>query len=190
MYQKHPEVSLDLKLPKYDVESLLLGIRGDIAGLEAAEDIRHVILEDIELALIYFKERNIISLVNCLAVLSDELQTRLVLMPNRSCPALEKILRGVHQLQQILIKLPLTIAGPAGATGATGPTGPAGPVGNAGSPGPAGPIGATGPARTTTVMTSSCPATAYPIPRQTTPQAVFFDFSTHVVAGCRPNWKR
>jgi hypothetical protein len=163
-----------LKSSKHNTESLLLEIQGEITSLNVGDDFRNSLVEDMELAIECFKEKNILSVLNCLAVLVGKLQTQVILSCYHSSVC-EKLLLSIHRLQQILIKLPVCIDGPTGATGATGP---------AGTPGAMGPTGATGPngpAGTTIITTNSSPVSRIPIPKGSV-KSEFFDFSTHVVA--------
>jgi hypothetical protein len=163
-----------LKSSKFNIESLLLEIHGEISSLNVEEGFRDILLEDIELAVECFKEKNILSVLNCLGVLVGKLQTHVIL----SCchySVIEKLLISIHRLQQILIKLPVCIVGPTGPTGATGATGPIGPMGPTGATGP------TGPGGTTTIITSSSPVSGFPIANKASAKSGFFDFSTHVV---------
>ena len=142
---------------KHKIERLLLEIRDEITGLNVEEEFRGAILEDIELALECFKEKNTLSVLNCLAVLVGKLQTYLILA-RCHYSVLEKVLTSIHCLQQILIKLPICIIGP---TGPCGPAGPPGPSGPPGIPGPSGPPGTGG---TTTIITCSYPVSCFSNP--------------------------
>jgi hypothetical protein len=167
-----------LKLSKFNIESLLFEIRAGISSLDVAEDFKHSLSADIELANLCFKEKNILSVLNCLGVLSSKLQTHVILSRCRYS-VIEKSLLDIHHLQQLLIRLPLGICGP------TGPTGPAG------TPGPIGPPGATGPAGTTTIVTtSSAPIARLPIPQQAAAKSGYFDFTTHIITYCNSYRKR
>jgi hypothetical protein len=166
-----------LKSSKLNIENLLLEIHGEITSLNVEESFRHILLEDIELAVECFKEKNILSVLNCLGVLVVQLQTH-VILSRCHYSVIEKLLISIHHLQQILIRLPVCIygpTGPTGATGATGPTGPPGPMGPAGATGPSGPAG------TTTIITSSSPVSCFSIPNKASAKSGYFDFSTHVV---------
>ena len=165
------------------IESLLLEIHDEITSLNVEEDFKHTILEDIELAVECFKEKNILSVLNCLAVLVDKLQTFMILS-RCHYSGIEKLLMRMHCLQQILIRLPVCIIGPTGATGPAGITGPMGPMGPTGATGP------TGLGGTTIVTTSSSPVSCLPIPKKTSAKPSFFDFSTHVVTYCNSCKKR
>ena len=150
---------------KHTIETLLTEIHGEIAGLKVDEDFKELLLEDSELSILCFAEKNILSVLNCLTALVDTLHTHLILASSPD-PVIKKLLFSIHHLQQMLIRLPVCIVGPTGAMGATGPAGTCGPVG------PIGPTGATGPAgtsKTTTVITSCYPVSGYPIPKQTFP---------------------
>jgi hypothetical protein len=190
-----------LKPSKLNVESLLLEIHGQIAGLDADEDFKQILLEDIDLATLCFKEKNILSVLNCLGVLAGQLQSRVILsqghylkstlvpafLPGQSQagtgptgaefeaqvedrPVTEKLLLCIHRLQQILIKLPVSMIGP---TGATGPAGPMGPS------------GATGPGGTTIISTSS-----YPVPQSVAVKSGYIDYGTHIVTYGNPRRKK
>jgi hypothetical protein len=186
-----------LKASKFNSESLLLEIQGEIAQLNVEEDFRQLLLEDIELAALYFKERNTLSVLNCLAILAEKLQSH-VILARCHYSVVEKLLTGVHRLQRILIKLPICIIGPTGPTGATGATGPTGPMGPVGANGMTGP---TGPAGTTTITTSSYPVSGFPIPEKTPVPCLpmsekapvksgYFDSRIHVVIYCNPRKRR
>jgi hypothetical protein len=175
-----------LKSAKHKIESLLLEIQGEILSLNVEEDFRHILVEDIELAVACFKEKNILSIINCLAVLVGKLQTYCIF----SCcqhAEIEKLLICIHRLQQILIRLPVCIIGPTGATGATGPGGSHGHTGPIGATGATGPSGATG---TTTVTTCTLPVSCFPIPKTVPAKPRFFDSSIHVVMCCASCQKR
>ncbi len=146
---------------KHDIEAILLEIRAEIAALNIVEEFRCILLEDIELAIECFKEKNILCVINSLAVLVGKLQTHLIFSRCHD-REVEKLLIDIHLLQQVLIRLPICIigpTGPAGATGATGPAGATGPEGK-GEVGATGPTGATGPAGVTGATGAMGPAGA------------------------------
>lgn len=167
--------------PSKHIESLLLEIHGEITGLNVEEDFRGILLEDIELACECFKEKNILCVINCLAVLADKLQTYLIFS---RCyhQDIKKLLIEIHHLQQILIKLPVCIKGTTGTTGATGPCGPAG---TPGPMGPMGPTGATGLPGTATIIMNSTPVSCYPITQKTPVKFGCFDSSIHMQTFCK-----
>ena len=158
---------------KHDIEAILLEIRAEIAALNIVEEFRCILLEDIELAIECFKEKNILCVINSLAVLVGKLQTHLIFSRCHD-REVEKLLIDIHLLQQVLIRLPICIIGPTGPAGATGATGPAGTTGAIGATGPAGatgpegkgeigatgPTGATGPAGVTGATGAMGPAGA------------------------------
>lgn len=194
MKQKDSGVNV-LKHSKFNVENLLQEIRAEITCLNVAEDFRDVILEDIELAILYFKEKNIISLANCLAVLVAQLQTQVILSRCRGS-LMAKLLPDIHRLQQILMKLPVSVGGPVD-TAAAGATDPAIAAETAEMPEVAGPGGASGTTRptitagTTRVLTTSYPASRYPIQYPTTAsQTSFFDDGTHIIINCHSRRRR
>ena len=157
------------------MERLLLEIHGGITSLNVEEDFRQILLEDIELAALCFKEKNILSVLNCLGVLVGKLQTH-VILSRCHYSVIEELLLSIHRLQQILVKLPVSIIGPAGATGP------------AGIPGP---MGATGPTGTTAIITtSSSPVSCVPILKEVSAKPGYFDFSTHIVTYCNSYRKR
>ncbi len=177
-----------MKTYKFNIENSLLGIRGEIAGLNVAEDLRNSLLEDIDLAIESFKEKNILSTLNCLAVLTVKLQTHVILARCRYS-LMEKLLPDIHDLQQTLIKLPVCATGPTGPVGATGATGATGAAGLVGIPGaeymgPVSPAGTTPEGRTTTVVTSSYPVPDISITEKVSVKPIFIDYSTYVVIYC------
>lgn len=167
-----------MKSSRRNIESLLLEIHGEITSLNVEEDFKQTILKDIELAVECFKEKNILSVLNCLAVLTGKLQTY-VIFSRCHHSEIEKLLIHIHCAQQILIKLPVCIIGPSGPTGPTGPAGPMGPMGPTGATGP------TGPAGTTVITTSSSPGPCFPIPKKTAVKSGFIDLDTYIVVYCK-----
>lgn len=159
-----------MKSSKRNIERLLREIHSAITSLNVEEDFRHTILRDIELAVEFFKEKNILSVLNCLAVLVGKLQTYVIFLRCHHSE-IEKLLIRIHHVQQILIKLPVC---------AIGPTGPTGPAGTPGPMGPMGPTGPTGPSGTTTIITSSSPGPCFPIPKKTSAKSGI-DLDTHVI---------
>lgn len=178
-----------MKLLKRTIENRLIEIRSEITSLNVVEDFRETLLEDIELAVECFKEKNILGVLNCLGVLADKLQTHVILSCCRYS-VIEKLLLSIHCLQQILIKLPVSIIGPTGATGATGPTGPVGATGCMGPMGPTGAMGPPGSVGITSIITSSCPVPCSPIPEIASPQPRTIDFSSHMVIYSKHKKKR
>ncbi len=169
-----------MKPLKHTIESRLLEIHDQIAILDVAEGFRETLSEDIELATECFKGKNILGVLNCLGVLAGKLHTYVIL----SCchySVIKKLLLSIHCLQQILIKLPVTIIGPTGATGATGPTGPVGATGCIGPMGPTGATGSPGSAGITSIITSSFPVTCSPIPEIASVKPCTIDYSSHML---------
>jgi hypothetical protein len=163
-----------LKSVKHNIESLLYEVRDAIISLNVEESLGRFLLEDIELAGECFKEKNILSVNNCLAALVGKLQTY-VLFTHGQHPEIERLLISIHHLQQSLIRLPVCIIGP---TGATGPAGPAGPIGLMGATGPA---GSQASGRTTTFIASSYPAYGLPITKTTGVEPSVVDLRSHIV---------
>lgn len=163
---------------KHNIEGLLLEIRDQILNLNVEEDFKQILLEDIELAIHCFKEKNILCVINCLGVLVGKLQTYLIIS-TCSPSVIEKLLVCIHHLQQILIKLPICMTGPSGPPGPPGPMGPAGPVG---------PMGPTGPAGTTTTITtlSSCFKTS----KKSHAKHCSFDSCIYVALPCKHRGKK
>jgi hypothetical protein len=177
---------------KHDIKQLLLEIHAGIPGLNVEESFRHILLEDIELAITCFKEKNILSVLNSLAVLAGKLQTYVIFS---RCHHLEikKLLVTIHCLQQILIRLPICIIGPMGPTGPMGPMGPVGPKGPTGAtgstclPGLVEPIEQAGTAMT---ISSSYPVSRFEIPEKAPIKPVSIDYNTYVVTYCNPFQKK
>lgn len=128
-------------------------IQEKMLNLKIDEDFKKNILEDIELARMYFHQDNIVGIINALTVSVSKLQTHLHTAPDL-CLEIKPLLVYIHHLQQILIRMPVVTVGPPGPAGATGPIGPAGPIGYTGATGPSGPAGATGPSGTTTFVST------------------------------------
>lgn len=169
-----------MKPSKLNIENLWQEIHSEISRLDVAEDFRHNLLEDVELAVVCFKEKNTLSVLNCLSVLAGKVQSH-VILSRCHYSVVEKLLTGIHHLQQILIRLPVCIIGPIGPTEPTGATGPAG---TPGLKGPTGGIGMTGPnglAETTIVTTSSYPVSSLSIPEAVPVKSGYFDYRTHIV---------
>ena len=145
----------------------MLKIHSDITNLAVEEDFRQTILEDIELAVEYFKEKNVLSVFNSLTVLIGKIHSYQLLTRSHGS-TLGKILIDIHELQGLLVKLPVSTVGPAGATGATGPVGPAG------TPGSIGQKGATGPGGPITVVTNGCPSARFPCPKNAQVSSSYF----------------
>lgn len=145
-------------------------IHNDITTLTVEEDFRQTVSRDIELAGEYFKEKNTLSVFNCLTVMINKVQSYLLLTQTH-CAILRKILMGLHQLQDLLVKLPVCTVG---ATGATGPAGPPG------TPGAIGPMGPTGPGGALTVVTNynGCPPARFPHPQNARVKSSFFPCNT------------
>jgi hypothetical protein len=154
-----------LKPSRFNIENLMLEIRDEITNLNAEEDFRHILLEDIKLAALCFKEKNILSVLNCLGVLAGELQSQ-VILSRCHYSVVEKLLTCIHRLQQLLIRLPVSIIGPIGPTGPAGPIGATGPAGNLGSMGPMDP-GVNEPTEETAILSGPCPVSRFPIPEKT-----------------------
>ncbi len=144
-------------------------IHQDIFQLSVDDELKKVVLGDVELAVKYFLRENILGVFNALTVVVMKLHTYL-LTAKESCEKIDPILRGIHWIQQAIIRKPVNLVGPVGATGAQGPSGCPGPVGYTGAtgvegpsgcPGPVGYTGATGPSgaggTTTFVTTSTIP---------------------------------
>jgi hypothetical protein len=129
------------------INDQLLIIRGKILQLPV-KALKDLLLEDINLALAFFNQGNILGVINSLSVISEKIHTRQE-SSSSSIVAFNPLLADLHLLQQILIQLPDSTE--CVCTGATGPSGPPGPPGGAtGATGPAGSpggaTGATGPA--------------------------------------------
>jgi hypothetical protein len=153
------EVSIISNSSKQSIEGLIEEIRSKIGEFSPEEDFRDIISEDIELAAKCFNEKNIPGLVNCLTFLVARLHTSLIVS---ACPHpdITNLLFLLHDLQQILIKLPICIVGPSGPRGATGATGATGPCGIFDSAAPISSPQITGPsdpAAKTALLTNSCP---------------------------------
>ncbi len=126
-------------------------IHQDIFQLSIDEELKKGVMGDVELAVKYFLRENILGVFNALSVVVMKLHTYL-LTATESRQKIDPILRGIHWIQQAIIRKPLNLAGPVGATGAQGPTGCPGPVGYTGATGPSGAGGTT-----TFVTTSTIP---------------------------------
>jgi hypothetical protein len=151
-----------LKSSRHNMESLLLEIHGKITSLNVEEDFRQGLLEDTELAVECFKEKNILSVINCLVAIIGKLQTY-VLFFHGNHSEIEKLLICIHNLQQNLIRLPICIIGPTGPMGATGATGP------------------TAPGETTTIITSSCPVSCFATSKPAAAKSGPVDLRSHIV---------
>lgn len=126
-------------------------IHQEIFQLSVDDELKKVVLGDVELAMKYFLRENILGVFNSLTVVVMKLHTYL-LTTKESCEKIDPILRGIHWIQQAIIRKPVNFVGPAGATGAEGPSGCPGPVGYTGATGPSGAGGTT-----TFVTTSTIP---------------------------------
>ncbi|HOJ77062.1 MAG TPA: collagen-like protein [Bacillota bacterium] len=134
------------KIP--NLRKLLEELAELLEDAKLSRDFRDFIIEDLKLLKRCFKEENILCLINVLGVLFDKLVARLLSCPDL-CNVIVPILLLINQIQQILLKFPISVVGPTGPTGPTGPkgaTGATGPAGATGATGPAGATGATGPA--------------------------------------------
>ncbi|HEX3043659.1 MAG TPA: collagen-like protein [Bacillota bacterium] len=183
-----------MKFSCRNIESRLVEILGGITGLNVEEDFRHALLEDIEMAALCFKEKNVQGVLNCLGVLVGKMHTYILLSRCRHLE-LEKLLICIHRVQQCLIRLPICIVGPSGPIGATGATGPAGPDGCPGPMGPVGETGPTGPGGTTTITTCSIPVSCFPsskkeVPKKEIPKPKYFDQRIHCIVFCKPCKKK
>lgn len=134
----------------FDLEKLLNELRNLILKADLPQDLRDVLLNDLDLALKCLKKEDILCVLNVLGVIFDKLVAFLLSRPDL-CHKIIPILRLINKIQQILLRLPIVgptgptgPTGPVGATGATGATGPTGPVGATGATGPTGAVGATG----------------------------------------------
>lgn len=163
-----------MKPLKFNIESLWDEIHGEISSLDVEEDFRHSILEDFELAVLCFKEKNTLSVLNCLAVIVGKLQTQAILS-RCHFSVIENLLIRIYRLQQILIRLPICTVGP---------TGPAGPMGATGATVPTGSLGRT------TITTSSFPVSGFPILNKPLAKSNYFDSSTHTVIYSKSGKKR
>ena len=137
------------KIP--NLRKLLEELAELLEDAKLSRDFRDFIIEDLKLLKRCFKEENILCLINVLGVLFDKLVARLLSCPDL-CNVIVPILLLINQIQQILLKFPISVVGPTGPTGPTGPkgaTGATGPAGATGATGPAGATGATGPAGAT-----------------------------------------
>ena len=170
---------------KLKIENLLLEIHGEITSLKVEADFRHILSEDIELAVLCFKEKNILCVLNCLTVLVGKLQSH-VILSRCHYSVIEKLLISMHRLQQILIRLPVCTIGPTRTTGATGPAGIPGLMGPIDMTGSIGPAGST---VTTTIISSPGPVSGFPILERASAKSGYFDFSTHIVT-CGNSFKK
>ncbi len=159
-----------LKPSKVNIERIMAEIHNDLTTLAVEEDFRQTVLNDIQLAGEYFKEKNTLSVFNCLTVMINKFQSYLLLTQPR-CAILRKILMGLHQLQDLLVKLPVCTVG------ATGATGPAGPPGTSGPTGPMGPIGPGG-AQTVVTNYNWCPSARFPHSQNARVKSSFFPCNT------------
>ena len=171
-----------MKASRFRIENLLDEICGQIGDLNVNPEFKQILWEDVELAKECFRGKNCLCILNCLGVLAGKLQTYLIF--SSGCHhGFEKLLMNIHCLQQILLKLPVCIIGPAGPTGATGPAGPAGCMGATGPTGPGG----------STISTCSIPVSCFPNVKkapQSNPQSNYFDHRTHVVIYCHSHRNR
>ena len=122
-------------------------IREQIANLALRDYFKEIVEEDIDLAIRYLHQDNILGVIQALAVIVAKLHTHLLAYPDL-CLQVEPILVCIYRLQQRLIKIPLAVMGPTGLMGPMGHTGATGPIGHsgpAGFPGVTGHTGATGP---------------------------------------------
>ncbi len=163
-----------MKPSKLNFESQLLEIHGEITSLNVEEDFRHIILEDVELAIECFREKNILSVLNCLTALIGKLQTH-VILDRCHYSVIENLLFKIHGLQQALIKLPVCTYG------AVGPVGP---------PGPTGATGPTGPSGTTNITTGSLSYSDFPLQKKASAKSGTIDYASHTVVYKNPYRKR
>lgn len=162
-----------LKPSKLNIENQLLEIHGEIARLAVEENFQDSLLEDIELAAECFKEKTILSVLNCLTALIGKLQTH-VILARCHYSVIENLLIRIHGLQQVLIKLPVCTYGD---------TEPAKPLG---SPEP---TRATEPAElsgTTTITTGSFSYSDLPIQKNASTKSGAIDYSSHTIIYFNP----
>lgn len=161
------------------VEKLFCKIHHKIVHVNVEEDFRKLLLEDIELAELCFREKNLLCVISGLAVLVGKLQTYVLFSPCHH-PDIKMLLVSIHHLQHILSKLPICIIGPPGPVGPSGPPGPTGPQGPPGPSGPQGPQGPKGASGTTSVITTTSHY-RQPVPSCPPPKRPYRDYSTHIV---------
>ncbi len=125
------------------IKAQLQEIETQLIGLDLKNDFKKVIKEDLDLAVSYLKDQNLLGVINCLSVIVGKLHSY-VLAAHCSGVSVEQFLFCIHRLLQVLIKCPVVITGPTGATGPVGPEGKPGPKGATGATGPAGKDGAVG----------------------------------------------
>jgi len=119
-------------------------IRHDLFQLSMDDEFKEIVLGDMDLAIHHAHRENILGILNALTVVVMKLQTYLIKATDAS-EKIEPILRGIHWVQQYLIRKPIEVVGPTGATGATGPSGCLGPMGYTGATGATGLSGCLGP---------------------------------------------
>ncbi len=174
------------------IKAQLQEIETQLIGLDLKNDFKKVIKEDLDLAVSYLKDQNLLGVINCLSVIVGKLHSY-VLAAHCSGVSVEQFLFCIHRLLQVLIKCPVVITGPTGATGPVGPEGKPGPkgatgaTGPAGSPGPEGPMGATGPVGPTHIISSRTISICdYPVGKQEPVKPKYFDGGIHYQFICKP----
>jgi hypothetical protein len=113
------------------VKDLLFLVRGKILQLPEKQCFKRILLEDIELAINCFNKDQIQCVINSLTVISEKIHTRET--TNTCLSQFNPLLADLHQLQQMVINLPISsLTGPRGATGPQGPRGAIGATGPSG----------------------------------------------------------